>query len=111
MFNLIARLFETTVSMSIVILLLLLISPFFDKKYSYRLKYFIWLFIAIMLIVPFSIATNEPAVKISVPDQYSINVPATGRDKMETASAIPEMSGNVAGNTKIPIVNIIFSYG
>ncbi|MDE7185575.1 MAG: M56 family metallopeptidase [Lachnospiraceae bacterium] len=46
---------ETTLSSSVVILLLLLLMPFLNRRYAAKWSYYIWIFLAVRLIVPFSL--------------------------------------------------------
>ena len=57
------NIFIVSLSMSAVILLILAISPRLNKRYAAKCTYFIWLFIALRLLVPFH---------ISVPDEMCI---------------------------------------
>lgn len=42
-----------SLSMSVVILALLIISPVLNKRYSAKCRYFVWLILAFRLIIPF----------------------------------------------------------
>lgn len=42
-----------SVSMSVLIVVLLLLAPFFNKRYAAKWKYWIWVLLALRLIVPF----------------------------------------------------------
>lgn len=61
--------FAISLSMSAVILLLLIISPLLSKRYSAKWRYFVWLIIAIRLIIPVRIELPKAPVNISVPNQ------------------------------------------
>ncbi|HPC99964.1 MAG TPA: M56 family metallopeptidase [Acetivibrio sp.] len=63
------NIFAISLSMSAVILLLLIVSPLLNKRYSAKWRYFIWLIIAIRLIIPVRIELPEAPVNISVPNQ------------------------------------------
>lgn len=45
---------EISVSVSLMIIILILITPFFNKRYASKWKYWIWIFLAIRLIIPVS---------------------------------------------------------
>lgn len=55
MINWIVSLFEISLTMSLVIILCLCLRPFFSKRFKAVFKYWVWLVIAIRLIVPFNI--------------------------------------------------------
>jgi len=71
MFGFLIPYIEITIPVSLIIVSVLLLRPLFDKRYAAKLRYFIWLIIAIRLIFPYDIAFyNRPAppVQITLPD-------------------------------------------
>lgn len=54
--------------MSAVILLLLIISPLLNKRYSAKWRYFVWLVVALRLIIPFKLELPQAPVNIPVPN-------------------------------------------
>ncbi|MBE6899172.1 MAG: M56 family metallopeptidase [Ruminococcaceae bacterium] len=62
---------EVSASMAIVIAVIALFSSLIDKKFSAKWKYWVWLFIAVRLLVPYSPDFDFAAKKteISVPDK------------------------------------------
>lgn len=65
---------EIGVAMSVVIIFILLISKFLNRKYKLRWRYLIWLFIAIRLIIPINYKSVNLFVDIVTPDvQIGIN--------------------------------------
>ncbi len=68
---------EIGIAMSIVILLMLILSKFLDKKYKVKWKYYIWLLIAIRLIIPINYTLpkleNNQFMKIEFLLDESIN--------------------------------------
>lgn len=63
----IENIFEITLSMSIVVIVVLLFSPVLEKRYSAKWRYFIWLFIALRLIIPFNITIPKAPINITPP--------------------------------------------
>lgn len=55
-------LFEVSLTMSVVIIICLLLRPYFSKTFKAVFKYWIWLVIALRLMVPFNfvLPTNTP---------------------------------------------------
>ena len=45
---------EISISVSLIVLVLLVAAPFLNKRYAAKWKYWIWLFLALRLIIPFS---------------------------------------------------------
>lgn len=44
---------EISISISLLIAVLLLLTPFLDRRYAAKWKYWIWIFLALRLILPF----------------------------------------------------------
>jgi len=82
----IENIFEITLSMSVVIIAVLLFSPIIEKRYSAKWRYFIWLFIAIRLIIPFNITLPKAPINIETP---TTNVYIGTNVKPETNINIP----------------------
>ncbi|MBR3276279.1 MAG: M56 family metallopeptidase [Eubacterium sp.] len=56
---------------AIVILITLLISRILKNKYSVRWKYWTWLFIAVLLLLPFHFTALRPVIRVNVPRETS----------------------------------------
>lgn len=61
------RYLNISVSTGIVIGILLLLSPFFRKRYTARWKYWVWLLLAVRLIVPVTMPAAKAAIVFTVP--------------------------------------------
>ena len=57
---------EISVSVSLVIVFLLLVSPFLNRRYAAKWKYLIWIFLAVRLLVPVSGADGRSAADMLV---------------------------------------------
>ncbi len=53
----------TSLSAGLIVLILIVLSPFLDKRYAAKWKYLIWIFLALRLLVPFSGADGRPAAE------------------------------------------------
>ena len=62
---------EVSASMAVVIAVIALFSSLIDKKFSSKWKYWVWLFIALRLLVPISpdFEIAEQKMELSVPDK------------------------------------------
>ena len=90
--------FEMALPISCVIGILLLISPLIKKSYVAKWRYYMWLFIAVRLIIPYKISIFSPPVTMEVP--ASINgIPAAAS------------SGNDAGISLQTILMLIWLAG
>jgi beta-lactamase regulating signal transducer with metallopeptidase domain len=63
-----ANLIETTLSVSVVVLLLLLLAKILDKKYAAKWKYWVWLVLAIRLLIPFNMTLADPPIQLKASD-------------------------------------------
>lgn len=72
---------EISVAMSFVIIFVFIISKMFNNKYKKKWRYFVWLFIAIRLLIPINIKVDKPIIDIVPPDtNVEITVPMFGRN-------------------------------
>ncbi len=73
------RLLEISVTTSIIILGLRMLAPYLNKTYAAKWKYWVWLLLAVRLIVPVNISLPAAPVKVNIPDTAITafgNVPA-----------------------------------
>ena len=114
----IGTLFEITLSMSAVILLLFMLMPFMKKRYSAKLRYYIWIVIALRLCLPFNISLPKAPVKLDIPKTSVISKNIRGENigKIISESSIPlpqenEKAANAENAKKpkkeIPLKDII----
>lgn len=72
---------EVSLAMSFVIIFVFIISKTFNDKYKMKWRYFVWLFIAIRLLIPINIKVDKPVIDIVPPDtNVEITVPMFGRN-------------------------------
>ncbi len=50
--NLFLSILEISISVGLIVLALILLSPFLNKRYAAKWKYWIWLFLALRLLIP-----------------------------------------------------------
>lgn len=96
---------EISVAMSFVIIFVFIISKMFNNKYKKKWRYFVWLFIAIRLLIPLNIKVDKPVIDIVPPDtNVEITVPMFGRnignmeDNFNTVNE-NDVNGNANENT------------
>ncbi len=76
MFDFLIPYFEISLPISVVIILLLLAKPLFDKRYAAKMMYYVWLIIALRLIFPFNLGTKftqKRPVQIDIPNMVVYN--------------------------------------
>ncbi|MDP4152274.1 MAG: M56 family metallopeptidase [Bacillota bacterium] len=61
---------QTSLSTSLIVAVLLLLFPFINRRYSAKWRYFVWLIIALRLIFPFDIKTENKPININIPANY-----------------------------------------
>lgn len=84
---------EISIGVSAVILVNLLLTPVFSKRYSAKWRYAVWILCAFLLLIPYR---PEPRVKIDVPDIHS-NQPVRYNAEIQTKS-LPSENITVADN-------------
>lgn len=52
--NLFLSILETSVSIALIVIALMLLAPFLNKRYAAKWQYLIWIFLSLWLLVPFS---------------------------------------------------------
>lgn len=67
MVSILYRIASTTLIVTALILVLLLLTPFMDKRYAAKGRYFLWLLIIAGLCLPFVSAIPRPSIQIDVP--------------------------------------------
>ncbi len=62
MTNIFLSLLGISISVSFIVIALILLTPFLNKRYAAKWKYLIWIFLALWLLVPFSGANGQLAI-------------------------------------------------
>lgn len=57
--NIFLSILEISISISFIVIGLIFLTPFFNKRYAAKWKYMIWIFLAIRLLLPFSGANGQ----------------------------------------------------
>ena len=74
--NLFLDVFRVSLTTSVVIAVLLLLSPLLRKNYTAKWRYFVWLILAVRLLIPFSLSLPQTPIKITpVSQNILFNVP------------------------------------
>lgn len=119
--NLFLSIFAISISTGLIILLLLVFTPFLNKRYTAKWKYLIWVLIAVRLIIPFNMDIPIPGIVIDVPARMTSPI-ATGNETdnhTEAAGASPSAAtepadpdngsavGNITGSTTEPTAGTV----
>lgn len=82
---------EISISTSLIIVLLMLLAPLFNKRYASKWKYLIWIFLALRLIIPFN-GMNGMSVIDTLAQMKSSSVLRTENydtNNMQEQTAVP----------------------
>lgn len=69
---------EVSLSASLIILIVAILSHFFNKVFTARWKVWVWLIIAVRLLMPFNLELKQPVVQIEAPE-IQVSVSQTGK--------------------------------
>ena len=112
------NIFMISFSMSAVIILLLIISPILNKRYSAKWRYFVWLLLALRLIVPFNAELPQAPVNIPIPQNQTVvfrteGIPFTIMDEsfVELGNASPTSADYAPIMTLQELLTIIWAIG
>ncbi len=94
-------LFETSVSASLVIFVLLVLSPYLNKRYAAKRKYLMWIAVALRLAIPFHFSLPDRVLVVNVPEQIITPIAA------DTENAVPIMLDTEAGLVEVTVLDII----
>ena len=81
--NLFLSFFEISVSVSILVVVLILFTSFFNKRYAAKWKYLIWIFLAVRLLVPVSGANVQSVM--DMPLQMELQAASKSEEKYTDA--------------------------
>ena len=82
-----------SITVSIIVILLLLLSSYLDERYVVKWRYFIWLILAIRLIIPFDFGLTAPPLEIHFNDrEISYNI-----DRDQAAGLSSSVLGEAEG--------------
>ncbi len=93
--------FEISVSASLVMFMLLVLSPYLNKRYAAKWKYLMWIAIALRLAIPFHFSLPDRALVINVPEQIITPIAA------DTENAVPMMLDTEADLVEVTVLDII----
>ena len=91
------RILTLSLTTSAVLLPLLVFLPRLRSRYAPRTCYFLWLVLALRLLLPFELPNPQPVVTVAAPD-YAVTLPALSQSQPQTRPAAPAQSaGQDAG--------------
>lgn len=100
---------EISLSTSVVILLVLILNSFIDKRYMAKGKYILWLILAVRLIIPVNITLPQAPVTVTVPERTVVftapadrmPVAVMNESQLSEARKNPEVMANSAAYAPI----------
>ena len=100
MMNFLTSAFGVSLSISIIIIILILSRHFITQKYAAKIRYWVWLVLALRLLLPFSIHFGTPVANITMPDAIIYTAP-------ELSSTLPENIQPDIPNVFVPSAQIV----
>ena len=90
MTNIFLSIFGISISIGFIVIILVLLTPFINKRYAAKWKYLIWIFLAVRLLVPFS-GVNGQFIRNMLLQSKTQAVPETDEKYTDTQedAAIP----------------------
>ena len=85
MTNIFLSFVEVSISASFIVAMLVLFTPFLNKRYAPKWKYWVWIFLAFRLLIPFNITGAEFVVDTLLQTK-SQNGPEYGKDNTDNMS-------------------------
>lgn len=103
---------EVTLTSSVVIILLLILSKVLNKNFSAKWRYWVWLIIAIRLVLPFNLSLASPPVQLSAPEIANIlnDTPAqlnSNTDLNNTVIDTPVATANSSFDSPFQLTEIL----
>ena len=83
-----------SVTISIVVILLMLSSSFINGRYTVKWRYFIWLFLAVRLILPVDFGLTSPPIELILQDREIVY----SADQKRLSDPAPSEQGGLAAN-------------
>lgn len=96
--TLLLKIIEISISASFLIVLVAILSQFFRKVFTARWKVFVWLIIALRLLLPFSFEFKQPIVEIKAPE-IEVAMLESGTIELMPASEKPIVTAHSTQNT------------
>lgn len=105
------NLFSISLSMSAVIAVLLLLSPVLSKRYTAKWRYFVWLAVAVRLLIPVHFSLPEapvriPSVSNAAVQEMQVEAPFAAAPSGIPHEAVPTPAANVSKS--ISLQDILF---
>ncbi len=106
---------EITLTTSVIIAVLLLISPLLNKKYTAKWRYFLWIILAVRLVIPVNFTLPDPPLVIESRAMQTMFTPAPAispseaviRSNTDADANFAENTGAVTQHTAISLGQII----
>lgn len=95
--NILLSVVEVSVSTGVIVLIMLLSAPFFHRRYAARWRYYIWIALAVRLVVPVNFSLPERNIEISIPVSVSASAADIAGDGIlvmpQAARAVQKVPG------------------
>lgn len=106
--NILLSVVEVSVSTGVIVLIMLLSAPLFHRRYAARWRYYIWIALAVRLVVPVNFSLPERNIEISIPASASASVADIAGDGMLVMPQAAGAAQNVPGFSVFDALAVIW---
>lgn len=96
--NLFLNIVAVSLSTSLIIMFLLILAPFLNKRYAIKWKYLMWVVVAVRLMIPFNMNIPFPQIVIDVPTE--ITAPIDTNDESGVPVMLPTEPKPIEANNE-----------
>lgn len=102
---------NVTLTTSVVITVLLLLLPLIHKNYTAKWRYWVWLVLAVRLLIPFSPSFPQAPIEITPPTQnieFKLPVQNTTASLLPSNAVVPQAAKDSTAARKITLNEVLF---
>ena len=102
MANILTNMFENSISVSVIILILFLLRPFLSKRYTAKWRYGVWLALTIRLLVPFDIEIPSFTAPVNIPVENKVVYQVSADSEYDDVIMTPSKGEETDNITETP---------
>lgn len=105
--NLFVKVLEATFVIGIVIVALMLLSTLLNRLYAAKWRYFLWIILAIRLVIPFDLLLPSPVLQINVPNISVAEVQTTVQEGTTAFVAPNTVPNEAVPQNSLTLMNLL----
>lgn len=106
--NVLLSVVEVSISTGMIVLILLLFAPFFNKRYTARWRYYIWIVLAVRLVIPVNFSLPQRRIEIRIPPSVSASVADSTEDGIAVPSQTEKATEKASGFSVLDVFTVIW---